>query len=130
MHLQAKFPSKRTRTVADLNLLGKDDDRVIDASLETNRIIVTSNRHDYIERYRRRIRAGGRNNHTDLNGLVLFSGEVDKQFTRFGYRDVPRLMGRSWRDVYQDNLLVRIRFDGVHVEAFERCPYCTREGIK
>ena len=58
MHLKANFPAKRTKTAADLGLLGDDDDRVIDVSLDTNRIIVTSNRDDHVERYRKRIRAG------------------------------------------------------------------------
>jgi Domain of unknown function (DUF5615) len=125
------FPRGRALTVANLGLVGASDDRVLDEASQTDRILVTVNRDDFVKRYEKRALALPRATHAPdiLSGLIVLSDDVAKRWRRGTLRDTERrlrLLGQSlaWHDVYVENLFVRVRIDVVDVR-FLPCRHCS-----
>jgi hypothetical protein len=133
LHLGLLFPPGRAVTVEDLDMRGASDDAVILEGDRRELIVVTANRDDYRERFIAHASKGGKRKCTDLYGLVMFYGEKQDQVKHFPLAQIERRLRLDrkpikWRDVYQQNLLVRVKSGGVTVERLPRCPYCVREG--
>ena len=133
MHLAPLFPNGRAKTVAELGMSGATDDEVLALAEREKRILVTSNRDDFLERYNKYAAQGGRKKCTDLYGLVLFNGERSAQERHFPISKIEKrlhlILERihvTWRDVLDSNLLVRITSETIITQRLPRCPECMR----
>jgi Domain of unknown function (DUF5615) len=126
------FPSRRVRSLEDVGLPeNASDAAIVEKAWEQECIIVTANGKDFLLAIERFQKKEMQNDCHDLFGLVILPNAYEAQ--RRVIRGVPGKLrlGRdsiSWRDVWKNNLCVRLKKVGVpDVRPLARCRYCKAE---
>jgi predicted nuclease of predicted toxin-antitoxin system len=141
MHLKFRFPKGRALTVTDLGFNGADDDKVVEIAKLERRIIVTNNSRDYRSAMAKFATAWGKEQCSDLYGLVLLPNRQHEQELLFPLHKIEETLRIKlpnkpqrrvrWFDVAGENLLVQISKDRrARVEALPRCPRCVELGTQ
>ena len=129
------FPGRRVMTLKKAHLTANASDRrIVEVASERCWIIVTVNGDDFIAEIRRYLAQSKKDECHDLSGLVILPSDHEVQ--RGALRQIERklmLDGTSigWRDVWLLDCCVRVSKNGtVQVNRFERCFYCSKNGVK
>ncbi len=128
------FPSRRIVTLEQAGLSPASSDRkIVELASERRWIIVTANGDDFVAEIKRYLRQSTKLVCHDLSGLVIIPNDYQLQ-----QRALPRLEERlhfenkhiGWKDVWELDCCVRVTKNGrAQITRFERCFYCTKNGL-
>lgn len=130
------FAGKRVRTLEKVGLPeNASDAEIVRIAWEHRCIMVTANGDDFVREIEKFQRKQMEKECHELYGLVILPNEsanqerlmrqLQKKKPRFGNKDV------EWSDVWEKNLCVRVKRDGVpEVKRFSRCHYCEKNILK
>lgn len=111
--------------------MGAPDPKVVRRSDELRCTVVTNDKRDYRDEFRRYVEFGGKRICTDLFGLLIIPNNASDWEHVFPINQLEkrlRLHGEpvTWREVYVRNLYVKVEARGkVIVEELPRCPICS-----
>jgi hypothetical protein len=126
------FPSHRVRSLEDVGLPeNASDASIVEKAWEQECIIVTANGKDFLLAIERFQKKQMQNDCHDLFGLVILPNAYEAQRRVIRQVQGKLRLGReniSWRDVWQNNLCVRLKKVGLpDVSPLARCRYCKAE---
>jgi len=126
------LPSRRVRSLEDVGLPeNASDEAIVAKAWEQECIIVTANGKDFLLAIDRFQKKEMQNDCHDLFGLVILPNAYEAQRRVIRGVEGRLRLGReniSWRDVWKNNLCVRVKKAGLpEVSPLARCRYCKAE---